>query len=892
MQYSFFVAWRYMKKHISRTIYSIFGITITFILCFSIFTIGYSFWDYMYLTEGGLNYQLWLDELWTNEDSEVIGITEEQIEQVKKLEQCDEIKKLLIYTTEWPEENGDFDEDSEPVYTYYTADELKKGDDPEILIALKDISNLRKSAESLQEKTGLAVEVDSSVEEYLRQDDGKAAAAYSAVVSMVAAIFSFFCVILLRNTMTISVVERMRDYGLWRCVGMSGKQLYRQLAVEGFIMSLVSAVCGVVAGFGILRAMTPWLNRVLELDEPFTFGVYPQAVLYTVLLCVAVTLFALLEPARQVGHLSPIEAIQNNIVLQGRKGKLREKIQYRQSRLWSFFFGVSGEYAYKNMHRNRGRSMGLFFSLMLCVCLIGMTQSGVESIYATVENSYQGQSVEYLEEVYPDPYEFKKSVVYDEKVVSQIKEELKQLDSVQNAAVIFEKAEASAIDPVLKDYINQDVINVCLHYAYDREHIDRLKKYVLEGEADYDAMTEQKGVLLCDMEYNVATSETDFNQADVRRTEYKVGDTITLLKEEARQRVREVYGKALHQVAGEAGMAANWIEASEEYQKEQEEKEKAGEEIAEEDNVELDYLEGLEKGEEGYKKYQKRMLELIAKEGYEIQPEDIADLHADPETGTDDGHEDIGSILESMEQWEYDRGEREVYIIQGILSEDPINSGNAVNYASSVSLIYSQDAVLADETVQNPTFEESMQMGNVWSWSIGVKRDPLDLQNKEVEKYCREQETGLDLTSCYIFEGTDYDIQEYLDMLKSLHIVRMIVIIIIICIGLICLIQIFNTICANIVLRRRELWLYGMVGMSRRQKYRMLLLEHGVVAVSAVIFGYLTAWGTSWYLIEYLLNQEGKIHYTWPWAAMLLVCAGILFLVELISVLGIRSTSV
>ena len=77
----------------------------------------------------------------------------------------------------------------------------------------------------------------------------------------------------------------------------------------------------------------------------------------------------------------------------------------------------------------------------------------------------------------------------------------------------------------------------------------------------------------------------------------------------------------------------------------------------------------------------------------------------------------------------------------------------------------------------------------------------------------------------------------------------------------------------------------------RYSKYQMLLLEHGVATVAAIILGYFIAWGFSWYLIEYLLNQDGAIHYEWPWGIMLLVCGGILFLVELISVLGIRSTA-
>lgn len=869
MQYSFFVVWRYIKKNIGRTIYSVFGIMITFILSFAIVTTGYSAWDYSYLSAREI--QLWAE--WIEDDTDHFGMTQEQIEQIKKLANCGEVKKLTL--THW-EADDSSPEAGEKTITL-ALDELKPGDECSVGIGLKDVSNLEKSAQSLREQTGLEIILDGSAAEYYGQNESEWMAMYHVIVSMVGAVFSFFCIMVLRNTMMISVVERMQDYGLWRCVGMSRKQLYRQLAVEGFIMSLFAAICGVAVGYGLLQLITPWLNRLLDLEVPFTFQLYPQAVIFTTLLCVAVTLFSLLEPARQVGNISPIDAIRNNIVLQTRKGKLIEKIQYRQSKVWARLFGVSGEYAYKNMCRNRGRSLGLFFSLMFCVILIGMTQSGMDSLNATIENAYQGKSVEYLEYVEPG------KKVLDMNLMKQMQSELEALDTVRKTALLFEKDEIRSYDKILQSYFEADKVNDCVHYAYDRGAVQKLEKHLLEGKADYDAMTEQNGVLLWDMSYNVQDDE--FNETDIRKTEYKVGDRITELNEEARERVKKLYGGVLHSVAEQAGIPATSEELWEKITAKDSE---SGEYITEAEEKILS-LDSVSSEEMEYSKYQEQMLTLLAEQGVKITPDEIRAVHIDPETQKSRGTETIGDILNVLEQREYDAGARTEYVIQGILSEEPINGGTvSENVFNPILLIHSQDAIRKTETISNNT-DHSDQ--DTWGYVIQVAREPMDIENQELGEYCAKKgrEIGSDLYHGNVYEDTELDVREYLSMLRTLYIVRMICILVTCCIVLVCLIQIFNTICANVVIRRKELWLYKVVGMGRRQQYRMLLLEHGVAAMAAVLLGYLAAWGLSWYLIEYLLNQDGTIHYQWSGVIMFFVSTGILLAVELVSVLGIRS---
>lgn len=878
MKYWLYLAGQYMKRHRSRTIYSICGIMITFILCFAIFTTGYSIWDYAYLINGGDQAQLWVETDNVDEDGEECGLTAEMIQQLRTLEKCEEVRKL------WIQDDSAYDEavmaaalrgeelaEEDAAPPYVSVDELQVGDSCFVQVGLKDLSDLQASAKSLHQQTGLNINVDTEIESYLGQGDSTMAAAYHAVVALLGSVFAFFCIMILRNTMMISVVERMQDYGLYRCVGMSRKQLYQLLATEGLLMSLVATMGGVGLGYGLLQAITPWLNSVLELEMYFRFGFYFKAVLYTTALCVAVTVYSLIEPARQAGRISPIEAIHNNIVLRNRKGKLVEKLQYHQGKLWGRIFGVTGEYAYKNMRRNRGRSVGLFCSLLLCVVMIGFVQSGSESLYATIMNTYQGKNVEYLETVYPE------EAAYDETIATQIRTDLENIDSVQKTGLLIGRDEIYPFDPTLAQYM-EGKIQFCRHIAYDSEQMQSLQSYLLAGEADYQAMTQNNGVLLCDMEYNVANQDTDYVEKDIRRTKYQVGDKIKGISTDGEKHAYQIFYQALYQVAEQNGISATAEEADELWLQQYRKDRESGEDTISTQPEEFKSLEYLFEGDEGFEECRRQMIRLFQKQGIdltEVQP--IKEYNS------------IRSIYSALRQWEYDHGAVTEYTIQGIITEDPLNGGMTdaeLGSGRNIVLIHSQDAV------KQGWIDNKLEGSYAWVWFIEVGRDPESILDGRLEKYCKEQRTGCKLTSWYIFDGvTGYDIQEYLDMLKTLRIVRMITIIVTVSIVVICLIQVFNTLCANIALRRKELWLYEVVGMSSRQKRFMLLLEHGVATVASVIVGYLLAWGMSWYFIKYLMDQNGIVQYIWPDGLVMAASLFIVALVEIVSILGIRSTA-
>lgn len=846
-------------RHKSRTLYSIFGIIITFIMCFAVLTTGYSLWDYLYQLSDGENIQLWAYVYSENEDGEVQGATEEMISQIQALEQCEEVERLWVYDTSWQNSLLESSEEEEQNGEEYIAEgrhlckttELEPGHSYDVGIKLKDLSNLQNSAESLQDQCGLEIMVDSDVEEYLGQGDSTFKNFYQAIETILATIIALFCIMILRNTMMISVVERMKDYGIYRCVGMSRKQLYQVLAMEGLCMSLVAVVCGVGAGYGLLQLITPWLNHALSLDEPFHFGFYYQAVFITALLCVGVTLYALLEPSRQAGQLSPIEAIRNNIVLRNRNGKLMENLSYHQSNIWGRIFGVSGEYAYKNMRRSRGRFSGLFVSLLVCMTIMGIMESVSESLYATVSNIYQGKNKKYLESVYPSGEK------YNDKLAEQIQKDIADIEVVQDTGIVMWTDDIYwRIDPVLAEYTDESSVGYVSHTAYDREDIEYLKKYLIAGSIDYDKMVREQGVLLCDMKHNEESIQTDFNQEDVRMTNYQVGDRIRRLNAKGIQWLGQIYNGTLDQIAENLGIPKQ-------------------EPRDDQDSLYPD-LEYCRKDDEKFEQYRQEFLRILKKQ----------DIHLDPQRTEE--IRDISSFWGLLSRWIFGQESCSEYlteyVIQGIISEDAVYG--RIN--PGITFIHTIDTVKQVAEIDNII---SAPTDDYWSWFIVLFREPDVMMGKEIERYCLQQKQySLAYSSYFDDSDGEYTVQNYLDMLHTMGMVRVISVLFIVCIATICMIQLYNTLCANLAIRRKELRLYQLVGMGGRQMRKMLLLEHIAATVLAVIAGYFLAWAASWYFIEYLLNENGNVMYTWSGLKVAVMGIGVILITCLICLLGIRST--
>ncbi|MGW6566550.1 ABC transporter permease [Streptomyces sp. NPDC054975] len=107
------------------------------------------------------------------------------------------------------------------------------------------------------------------------------------------------------NTLALSVVERTREIGLMRAIGLSRRQLRRMIRLESVVIALFGALLGLVLGLG-------WGTSAQQLLALEGLGVLeiPWPTILTVFVASAfVGLFAALVPAFRAGRMNVLNAI-------------------------------------------------------------------------------------------------------------------------------------------------------------------------------------------------------------------------------------------------------------------------------------------------------------------------------------------------------------------------------------------------------------------------------------------------------------------------------------------------------------------------------------------------------------------------------------------------------
>jgi putative ABC transport system permease protein len=107
------------------------------------------------------------------------------------------------------------------------------------------------------------------------------------------------------NTLALSVVERTREIGLMRAIGLSRRQLRRMIRLESVVIALFGALLGLGLGMGWGATAQKLLAleglKVLEIPWPTIIGVFVGSAF--------VGLFAALVPAFRAGRMNVLNAI-------------------------------------------------------------------------------------------------------------------------------------------------------------------------------------------------------------------------------------------------------------------------------------------------------------------------------------------------------------------------------------------------------------------------------------------------------------------------------------------------------------------------------------------------------------------------------------------------------
>ena len=187
----------------------------------------------------------------------------------------------------------------------------RAGDLDQIDIIVSDEQRTTLGLEALREEIGGRLGDRYSVN--FPASQGERVAQMTAVTSMGISMFGtialFVGAFLIYNAFSMTVVERTREIGMMRTIGMTREQVTRQLLVEAAILGVTGSVLGIGCGIMLARGLILAISLGLG-QAPPQAHVPIGGVVNAGITGVVVTILAALIPARQAGRVSPLEALR------------------------------------------------------------------------------------------------------------------------------------------------------------------------------------------------------------------------------------------------------------------------------------------------------------------------------------------------------------------------------------------------------------------------------------------------------------------------------------------------------------------------------------------------------------------------------------------------------
>ncbi len=283
------------------------------------------------------------------------------------------------------------EEFSSPGYTVITRlskEQIKQAEDANISVFLKNPGNREEEKNfissiinTIEENTGKSI---SAVEnaEILRFEGNlgeNSLVALYWIVGIVIAIIVVSSVFVIRNSFSISVSEKTKQYGMMASIGATSKQIRKSVLFEALFIGAIGIPLGIVCGI-IAVAILVWLLNFLMEDLlngiKFLYGIPLEAILITCITSSVTIFLSAIIPAIKASRITPIEAIRENNDI-----KIKAK-KIKTSKLTKKIFGIGGVIASKNLKRSKKKYrttvISLVVSITVFIALSSFLQDGLK----------------------------------------------------------------------------------------------------------------------------------------------------------------------------------------------------------------------------------------------------------------------------------------------------------------------------------------------------------------------------------------------------------------------------------------------------------------------------------------------------------------------------------
>lgn len=410
-----------------------------------------------------------------------------------------------------------------------TLDRMKNNYDYTVFVNLKSDKNKQEIIKNVMKKCNIEEKSmqGNSFILYLTGNgsDEITSKAIANIAIFVIAIIIVCTITVVYNSFNISVIERIRYFGILKAIGASGKQIKRIIYKEGIIMGLISLPLGCLIGFLALKFGTMLFldNEFLSMDLKIRF--YPIIILFTLLVLSVTIWLSLLAPARKAKKISAVTAMRS-----GNEIKVG-KIKKRKNRIIGKLFGIEGSIAYKNIRRTPFRFIITVIALTISIVMFNVFYGFMD--YAKQIITQQVQFVPFDAQLNKEGYE---QFTADE--ISEIKEhnyskEMKEYYS-KTSSCLLENDKFNEEYNKETGYQGKGVelipgyseVTTGMYSCKNTSDLEFANKYVVEGKIDNEKF-QNNGVILYD---GIQIRDKDGNKKSYRITNYKVGDKIKISK--------------------------------------------------------------------------------------------------------------------------------------------------------------------------------------------------------------------------------------------------------------------------------------------------------------------------------------------------------------------------
>ncbi|WP_039789503.1 ABC transporter permease, partial [Paenibacillus riograndensis] len=195
----------------------------------------------------------------------------------------------------------------------------------------------------------------------------------------------------------ISVLERISQFGMLRCIGATPAQIRKIVLQEAALLSLIGIPIGILTGTLFMKVLFYNISLLtLGFLNDMRMVISAPVLITAGLLGLLSVFLSAIGPAKQAARVSPLEALKNV-----GSTKVERITKIKKSLLVKTLFGIVGQFASRNLHRNKKRFRITAFSMIISIILfivfsglVGFIQqttpiSGMQYSYSL---SYNGPS--------------------------------------------------------------------------------------------------------------------------------------------------------------------------------------------------------------------------------------------------------------------------------------------------------------------------------------------------------------------------------------------------------------------------------------------------------------------------------------------------------------------